>query len=176
MRILELTDKECIEILTRLRVGRLGCSRANQPYIVPFNFAYHERNLYSVAAVGQKIEWMRTNPLVCVEADEIFDHLHWTSVVLQGRYVECPDTPEGREQRELAFALLQQQAGWWEPAGVKMAHLGAVEQMIPVYYRIHIGPMTGRRAKPHSVEAAALLERAAAARSKSWLKGLLRRN
>ena len=54
------------------------------PNIVPINFAYRERYLYSVAALGQKIEWMRTNPLVCVEADEIVDHDHWTSVVVQG--------------------------------------------------------------------------------------------
>jgi nitroimidazol reductase NimA-like FMN-containing flavoprotein (pyridoxamine 5'-phosphate oxidase superfamily) len=175
MLILELTNKECVEMLTRLKFGRLGCSRANQPYIVPFNFAYHERHLYSVATLGQKIEWMRTNPLVCVEADEIVDQLHWTSVVVQGRYEECTDTPECRPERELAFTLLQQRASWWEPASVKKAQLGAVEQVIPTYYRIHIDQVTGRRAKPDSVEAAALLEPATTSRFKGWLKSLLGR-
>jgi nitroimidazol reductase NimA-like FMN-containing flavoprotein (pyridoxamine 5'-phosphate oxidase superfamily) len=175
MLILELTNKECVEMLTRLRFGRLGCSRANQPYVVPFNFAYHERYLYSVAALGQKIEWMRTNPLVCVEADEIVDHLHWTSVVVQGRYEEWPDTPEWSAKRELAFALLQRRAMWWEPACVKETHLGAIEQVIPLYYRIHIDRVTGRRAKPDSVEAVALVEPATTSRSKGWLKSLLRR-
>ncbi len=54
-------------ILELLRFGRLGCSR-DKPYIVPINFAYHDRHLYSVAALGQKIETMRANPLVYVEA------------------------------------------------------------------------------------------------------------
>jgi len=71
MLILELTNKECIEMLTRLRFGRVGCSPDNQSYVVPIHFAYHDGHLYSIAAPGQKIEWMRANPLVCVAADEI---------------------------------------------------------------------------------------------------------
>jgi len=175
MQILELTTTECIEILTRLKFGRLGCSRSNQPYIVPFNFAYHERHLYSVATLGQKIEWMRTNPLVCVEADEIVDHVHWTSVVVQGRYEECMDTPGGGAENDLAYTLLQQQATWWEPASVKRAHPGAVEQVTPTYYRIHIDRVTGRSAKPDVIEAAALRGPATTSRLKSWVKSLLPR-
>jgi len=56
MHIHELTKKECREALTSLKFGRLACSRDNQPYIVPVYFAYHERHLYSVARLGQKIE------------------------------------------------------------------------------------------------------------------------
>jgi nitroimidazol reductase NimA-like FMN-containing flavoprotein (pyridoxamine 5'-phosphate oxidase superfamily) len=173
--ILELTNKECVETLTRLRFARLGCSRDNQPYVVPVNFAYDDRHLYSVAALGQKIEWMRTNPLVCVEADEIINDHHWTSVVVQGRYEELPDTPEWSVERELAYALLQRRALWWEPACVGETHLGAVEPLIPTYYRIHVDRVTGRRAKPDPVEAVALFEPATTSRSKGWLKRLLRR-
>lgn len=173
MLILELTNIECVEILTRLSFGRLGCSRDNQPYIVPINFAYHDRHLYSVAALGQKIEWMRANPLVCVEADEIIDHFHWTSVVARGRYEELPDSAEWKVERELAHALLQRRNMWWEPACVGEAHRVAVEQVIPMYYRIHIDQVTGRRARPDPVETAALLEPVPTSRSKGWLKSLL---
>jgi nitroimidazol reductase NimA-like FMN-containing flavoprotein (pyridoxamine 5'-phosphate oxidase superfamily) len=174
MLIFELTNEECVEVLTRLNFGRLGCSRDNQPYVVPFNFAYHERHLYSFATLGQKIEWMRTNPLVCVEADEILDHDHWTSVVVQGRYEELPDTPEGSAERQLAYALLER-AGWWEPACARKTYRVAVEPLVPMYYRIHIDRVTGRRAKPDPVEAAARLEPVTTARWKGWLKSLLRR-
>lgn len=170
MLILELTNKECVEMLTRLSFGRLGCSRDNQPYVVPFNFAYHERHLYSVAALGQKIEWMGTNPLVCVEADEIIDDDHWTSVVVQGRYEELPDTPEWSVERELAYALLQRRVMWWEPACVRETHSVAVEQVIPMYYRIHIDRVTGRRGKPDPVDGVALLEPATTSKWKGWLK------
>jgi nitroimidazol reductase NimA-like FMN-containing flavoprotein (pyridoxamine 5'-phosphate oxidase superfamily) len=175
MLILELTNKECIETLTRLSFGRLGCSRDHQPYVVPFDFAYHERHLYSVAALGQKIEWMRTNPLVCVEADEIVDHYHWTSVVVQGRYEELPDTPQWSADRELAYALLRRRAMWWEPAGVREPHRVAVEPVITLYYRVHIDRMTGRRAKPNTIEAVALLEPPTTSRRKGWLNSLRRR-
>ena len=175
MLILELTNKECVEILTRSRFGRLGCSRDNQPYVVPINFAYHDRHLYSVAALGQKIAWMRSNPLVCVETDEIVDHWHWTSVVVQGRYEELPQTPEWSAERATAHALLQRRAMWWEPACVSTSHGGTVEQVIPLYYRIHIDEVSGRRAKPDPLGAVALREPASSWRPRGWLERLLRR-
>jgi len=175
MLIVELTNKECIEMLTRLRFGRVGCSRDNQPYVVPINFAYQDRHLYSVAALGQKIEWMRANPLVCVEADEIINHHDWMSVIVQGRYEELLDTSEWRLERELAHELLQRQAMWWEPAYVGTAHLDAVNELIPIYYRIHIDQVTGRRARPDSVERVTLVEPATAPQRESRLKSLLRR-
>jgi nitroimidazol reductase NimA-like FMN-containing flavoprotein (pyridoxamine 5'-phosphate oxidase superfamily) len=167
MLVLELTSQECLEILTRLRFGRLGCSRDNQPYIVPIHFAYHERHLYSFAALGQKIDWMRTNPLVCVEADEIVDRCHWTSVIVHGRYEELLDTPKWRSERARAHALLQQRAAWWEPACVRRTGHPAADEVIPMYYRIHIDQVTGRRV--------GLVEPATVPKSEGWLKGLLHR-
>jgi uncharacterized protein len=175
MLILELTNKECVEALTHLRLGRLACSRDDQPYIVPIYFAYHERHLYSFATRGQKIDWMRTNPRVCVEADEIINHHDWMSVIVQGRYEELLDTSEWRLERELAHDLLQRQAMWWEPAYVGTAHLDAVAELIPIYYRIHIDQVIGRRARPDSVETVTLVEPVPAPQSESRLKSLLRR-
>lgn len=175
MLILELTDIECVEVLTHLRFGRLACSRDDQPYIVPIYFAYHERHLYSFATRGQKIDWMRTNPQVCIEADEIISQHDWTSVIVQGRYEELLDTSKWKMARELAHQLLQHQATWWEPAYVGTAHLDAVNELIPIFYRIHIDQVTGRRAKPNSVEALPLVEPATAPQSEGWLKSLLRR-
>ena len=164
MQIHELTKKECLEVLTRLKFGRLGCSRDNQPYVVPVYFAYHERHLYSVAQLGQKIEWMRANPLVAVEADEIIDHYHWTSVIVQGRYEELLNIPERRE-RNLAHKLLQERPLWWQPALVTTAHVVLPKESPPVYYRVHIDQVSGRRARPDSVEAVTLRDRARLPRS-----------
>jgi nitroimidazol reductase NimA-like FMN-containing flavoprotein (pyridoxamine 5'-phosphate oxidase superfamily) len=175
MQIHELTKKECLEALTHLQFGRLGCAQDNQPYIVPVYFAYHDRHLYSVAQLGQKIAWMRANPLVSVEADEIIDHYHWTSVIVQGRYEELLDTPERRE-RKLAHELLRERPLWWQPALVPTgAHVVAPTESLPVYYRIHIDQVSGRRAQPNSVEAVALRDRARTPRSAGWLKRALRR-
>jgi uncharacterized protein len=175
MQIHELTKKECLEALTRLKFGRLGCSRDNQPYIVPVYFAYHERHLYSVARLGQKIEWMRANPLVSVEADEIIDDYHWTSVIVQGRYEELLDTPE-REERRLAHGLLQERPMWWQPALVTTAaRVVAPKEATPVYYRIHIDQVSGRCAQPNSVEALTLRDRARTSKIDGRLKHAVRR-
>lgn len=175
MRIFELTNKECAEALTRLRLGRLACSRNEQPYIVPIYFAFHERQLYSFATHGQKIDWMRINPRVCIEADEIVNRDEWTSVIVHGRYEELPDTLEWKLERELTHDLLQQEAMWWEPACASNIHPGAADEFIPIYYCIHIDRMTGRRAMPDSIDAARLVSPQDVPERKSLLKRLLHR-
>ena len=175
MRILELTNKECFEVLTRLRLGRLACSRDDQPYITPIYFAYHQRHLYSFATRGQKIAWMRTNPLICVEVDEIVSRYDWMSVIVQGRYEELLDTPEWKLERELAHGLLQQEAMWWEPVYVRPAHLSATDEVIPIYYRLHIDQVTGRRTRPDPVDAATQIKSETPPKKESWLKQLLHR-
>ncbi len=175
MRIRELTNKECFEVLTHLTLGRLACSHDNQPYLVPIYFAYHQRKLYSFAMRGQKIDWMRINPRVCVAVDEIINRYDWMSVIVQGRFEELPDAPEWKLERELAHELLQHEAMWWEPAYVGTAHLGAADELIPIYYRIYIDQVTGRRGIPDPVDTDTLVESATPAKNKNWLKRLLDR-
>jgi nitroimidazol reductase NimA-like FMN-containing flavoprotein (pyridoxamine 5'-phosphate oxidase superfamily) len=67
MQVRDLTDTECQEVLQRLNLGRIACAKDNQPYVVPAYFYLDGRYLYSFGTLGQKIEWMRTNPRVCVE-------------------------------------------------------------------------------------------------------------
>jgi nitroimidazol reductase NimA-like FMN-containing flavoprotein (pyridoxamine 5'-phosphate oxidase superfamily) len=115
-----------------------------QPYIVPIYFAYQDYWLYSFSVLGQKIDWMRTNPLVCVEADQMRRE-EWTTVVVFGRYEELSDTSKFQSERTLAFNLLQQRAMWWEHGGSKKMPAGA-PAAVPVFYRIKIEQITGRRA------------------------------
>jgi nitroimidazol reductase NimA-like FMN-containing flavoprotein (pyridoxamine 5'-phosphate oxidase superfamily) len=72
----------------------LDALKNNQPYVVPIYFAYEPDRLYGFSTVGQKVEWMRDNPLVCVEADEVRAHNEWASVVVLGRYEELSDRPD----------------------------------------------------------------------------------
>lgn len=152
MLIQELTRQASLELLTRIRLGRLACARSTQPYIVPVYFAYDNYYLYSFSTVGQKIEWMRVNPLVCVEVDEVVSPQQWTSVIVFGRYEELPDTPQWRTEREFAYNVLQQNAMWWEPGYASRIVHGAERPMAPVFYRIQIVQITGHRAT-HEPEA-----------------------
>jgi hypothetical protein len=146
MIITELTCQESLDLLARAHLGRIACARENQPYVVPFFFAFGDHFLYSFATVGQRIEWMRANPLVCVEADEIVTPEHWMTVIVFGRYQELPDTPESQQARVIAYSRLHTRANWWEPGYVETVLQGVERPLEPVYYRIQINEVTGRRA------------------------------
>ncbi len=154
MIIHEMTSEECHEFLRQTNIGRLGCTHDRQPYVVPIYFASDGKHLYCFSTVGQKIEWMRANPLVCLEVDEVVNHLHWKSVVVIGKYEELGDAPTCVNAREYALELLQKRAMWWQPAYVATEHRGSRDALTPVFYRIQINQVTGHRGMPDSFEEA----------------------
>jgi nitroimidazol reductase NimA-like FMN-containing flavoprotein (pyridoxamine 5'-phosphate oxidase superfamily) len=113
VRISKMADQDCRDTVRPLGFGRLGCSRDNQPCVVPIYFACEADKLYGFATFGQKIDWMRSNPLVCVKCDEIVGNDDWTSVVVLGRYEELPDAPRYSQARTKAQSPLEKQAMWW---------------------------------------------------------------
>jgi nitroimidazol reductase NimA-like FMN-containing flavoprotein (pyridoxamine 5'-phosphate oxidase superfamily) len=148
MVIAEMTRYQCVNFLAHARLGRLACASNDQPYVVPVYFACQDPFLYSFTMPGQKVEWMRANPRVCVQFDEIGSSDDWTSIVVFGQYEELPDSTEWRQERLRAHGLLQQRASWWEPGGAaREGH--AMSPAQPIYYRIRIEKMTGRRASPN---------------------------
>jgi nitroimidazol reductase NimA-like FMN-containing flavoprotein (pyridoxamine 5'-phosphate oxidase superfamily) len=143
MNVQEMTEHECRAMLAATDVARLACARDNQPYIVPIHLHLDDEFLYGYTTLGQHVEWMRLNPLVCVEADAVVTHAQWESVIVFGRFEELPDTPPYQEWRRLAERLFQQRPMWWEPASVPLA---AHHPRAPIVFRIRIGSVAGRRA------------------------------
>ena len=165
MLIEEMTDEECRAALAHANVARLACEMDDQPYVVPIYVTYDGTYLFGFATMGLKIDCMRANPLVCVEIDEIKSQNQWMSVIVFGMYEELPDTPEYETTRATAHDLLQTRAMWWEPASVAVAHRSFSMPFSPIFYRIRIDRMTGRRASPTG-------QPAVPARGKSWLSKL----
>jgi uncharacterized protein len=146
MVIHDVTAQACRELLGRTNLARLACAREDQPYIVPV-FLYFDQDadcLYGFAFRGQKVEWMRANPKVCVEVEEIVDQHHWTTVLVFGRYEEIGDSSEEYDARRRATELFQQQPRWWLPGAARVG--GTSEHSTPVLYRIRIDSVSGRRA------------------------------
>ena len=85
MEVNEMAAEECKVVLEHASLGRLGCSYENQPYVVPIYFAYDSGYLYVFSTFGQKVKWMRANPKVCVQTDQIENQSEWISVVVNGR-------------------------------------------------------------------------------------------
>jgi nitroimidazol reductase NimA-like FMN-containing flavoprotein (pyridoxamine 5'-phosphate oxidase superfamily) len=146
MVIHELTPVECRDWIGRRALGRLACAQANQPYITPIFFAFDAGDdcLYSFATTGQKIEWMRDNPRVCVAIDDVSDELNWTTVIVFGRYEELTGTPAHSPALDRARELFEARRSWWLPAAGKLA--SGEEHGSSVVYRVRIEEATGRRA------------------------------
>ena len=153
MVIREMSREECLRVLSRSRLVRLACAQENQPYVVPVYLSYHEASgcLYGFTTPGQKVAWMRANPLVCVEVDEVAASDQWVSVIALGRYEELPGfagtddariqvqerprqvaesttfwsadchPPQGESEQELAWRVLQNLPEWWEPGAAAWA-------------------------------------------------------
>jgi nitroimidazol reductase NimA-like FMN-containing flavoprotein (pyridoxamine 5'-phosphate oxidase superfamily) len=145
MLIHELTPTECRDILSRAHLCRLACSRGGQPYLVPISFAYDPDSscLFCFSMIGKKIEWMRRNPKVCVEVEDVDDRFHWTTILIFGRYDEILDGSEERINRQRALEMFGHHAEWWLPGA---ATFSSADHHDVVIYRILVESMTGRRA------------------------------
>jgi nitroimidazol reductase NimA-like FMN-containing flavoprotein (pyridoxamine 5'-phosphate oxidase superfamily) len=148
MQIEELSSEAGISLLTRLRFGHLACAKSLRPYVVPIFFAYSDGYIYSFSTPGQKVRWMRDNPFVCLQADEIKTPQEWSSVLIFGRYEELSDSPNVRPIRDMAYNLLQERETWWEPSLAKGSVGGHERPLLPLFYRIFVEEITGRRGSP----------------------------
>jgi nitroimidazol reductase NimA-like FMN-containing flavoprotein (pyridoxamine 5'-phosphate oxidase superfamily) len=143
MTVHELTEAECLDVLSRASFGRLGCARDGQPYVVPISFYYDgTASVYSFSTVGQKIQWMQQNPKVCLEVDHVESRFQWTSVVVTGTFEELSAADDGGDARR-ALDFLQQRSQWWLPATAHLA--GRQEQRPVVLFRIRVSAVSGRR-------------------------------
>ena len=142
MLIHELTREECLEVLGRNTLGRLACVQDAQPYIVPVSFNLDGADyVYGFATFGQKIRWMRANPLVCLEVEEITDRRHWTTVLAFGLYEELTDAADHAAAHRRAQELFAERDRWWEPA---IGKTPSREPHAAVVYRIRLHRLTGR--------------------------------
>lgn len=150
MQIRALSEEECSALLPRIGLGRLACAHEGQPYVIPTYLVYEHVFLYGFTTLGQKVEWMRANPRVCVEWDQVASEYDWTSVVIFGQYEELPDSFENGPERQHAYTLLaEQRLMWWE-TGVEASRVRepARQPFTPIFFRIRIDRITGRRATP----------------------------
>jgi len=149
MRVVAISQKECSELLNRVSIGRLACSLDDQPYIVPVAFSYEPECFYIFSTFGKKIEWMRKNPKVCLQADETENRSNWTSVIATGTYLELPE-PQYAAQQEHAKERLAQYSEWWKTPLAERRELASDLSIEPVFFRIDIQSMSGLHATPET--------------------------
>lgn len=159
MNIREMTRLECIALLRSARLGRLACVRDNRPYVVPIHFAFGDDFIFSFSLPGKKVEWMRGNPHVCLQVDNVGSVHGWKSVVVDGVFEDLPKVPALDRtapaidqlapvldhEREFAWSLLQKHANWWEPGSLNLGATLATAGS-HLFYQIKIETISGRQA------------------------------
>jgi nitroimidazol reductase NimA-like FMN-containing flavoprotein (pyridoxamine 5'-phosphate oxidase superfamily) len=147
VRIVSMSQTECKALLKRVMIGRLASSLKDQPYVVPICFAYiaAKNCLYLFSTVGQKIKWMRKNPKVCFQADEIGNRAIWASVVVNGKYVELKE-PKFTAEKQQAIEYLAQYSSWWRTPLAQRREKTKDLEIEPVFFRIDISSISGLRA------------------------------
>ena len=110
MLIQSMTEPASLELLARATLGRLACAHEGRPYITPMSVTYDANALYGFSTAGQKLTWMRANPHVCVEVEEVVSRLNWATVIVMGRYEELTSDAD----RRYAHDLLERRPAWWE--------------------------------------------------------------
>ncbi len=142
MAIKEMTQAECRAFLMRAHIGRLACALDDQPYVVPVSVVCEDDFIYSFSTIGQKIQWMRKNPKVCVELDELVAQSRWFSVVATGVYQELRE-PQFESERAHARKLLDQKTRWWLNALAERQIKSEDELIDPLFFRIRIESLSG---------------------------------
>ncbi len=144
MLITEMTEKECREFLERVSIARLGCSLNDQPYVAPVGIAYEQDYIYVFSTLGKKIKWMRSNPKVCLQADESKAQSEWISVIANGEFQELPE-PQFTDERAHARKLLEKRHQWWLNAMAERRNQLSDQEIAPIFFRIRISSVTGLR-------------------------------
>ncbi|HTZ83873.1 MAG TPA: pyridoxamine 5'-phosphate oxidase family protein [Candidatus Acidoferrales bacterium] len=144
MLITEMTEKECRQFLQGVSIARLGCSLNDQPYVVPVGIAYEEDYIYVFSTLGKKIKWMRSNPKVCIQADESKGQSDWISVIANGEFQELPE-PQFTDERAHARKLLEKRHQWWLNAMAERRNELTDQEIKPIFFRILVSSVTGLR-------------------------------
>jgi uncharacterized protein len=133
--ITEMGKRESDELLRQQKTGRLGCCLNDGPYVVPINYLYDGRCIYSHSLPGKKINALRHNPRICLQTDEIRDEYNWRSVIAFGKYEEITETKE----RELILNSLYKHLPQLTPVESKITK-GIPEIIV---FRIRVEEITG---------------------------------
>jgi len=102
---------EMEELLRAESIGYLGLTMNGTPYVVPLNYSYVEgRIIFHCALEGRKLDFMRTNPLVCFtvgqQAGPVREHAGGTLCHVDSDSVICYGTAriiEDLEERKIAL-------------------------------------------------------------------------
>ncbi len=150
--IKDLKKRECIDILKKNYIGRLGYISKNSPYIIPITYFYYDHSNNSIicySGEGQKIDAMRKNHAVSLEVDEIESANSWRSVLVHGEFEELHQVDAKHLLHEFAEGVknIIAKKEHTIPHAIREFSSKMHQEKIPIVYRIKILEVTGKRQK-----------------------------
>ena len=141
-----LTENEIALILKDSMIGRIGCRDGDEIYIVPVTFIYANGAAICHSFEGKKLAMMRKNPTICFEVEQIADFQNWKCIIAKGRFEELTDTADiAMAKIQLTAISLKHKTSLTFPSP---AELAAPRQQAPqgiaIFYKIHLGQISGR--------------------------------
>lgn len=100
----ELSREEALAILADAPVAHIAMISAGAPYVTPMSFVMDEDTILFRTTAGRKLDALRVDPRVCIEASK-FDHEsgEWASVIVTGVAIEVDDPKRGERTVELLY-------------------------------------------------------------------------
>jgi uncharacterized protein len=87
-----MTREEAMALLESAPVAHIGVIVNGLPYVTPMSFVVDGNRIMFRTMAGKKLEGMRVNPVVCVEASKFDpDSGEWASVIVMGTASETDD-------------------------------------------------------------------------------------
>jgi hypothetical protein len=138
MKPRDLSREECERLLSSARLGRLGLSSNDMPYVIPISFVYAGGRIYLHSRPGgKKVEVAGENPQVCFEVD-VLQEGRWSSVIVSGKAVLSSDA----EAKRRMFDVFTEKGMGGH--GGKPFQREAMEKMPMLVWEIEVQEMTGK--------------------------------
>jgi nitroimidazol reductase NimA-like FMN-containing flavoprotein (pyridoxamine 5'-phosphate oxidase superfamily) len=100
-----LSREEALEVLESAPVAHLGLIDGDEPYVTPMSFVVEGERIFFRTIAGRKLDALRENPSVCIEASRYDEETgDWESVIIRG---EARETDEDAIQQDVIASLLR---------------------------------------------------------------------
>ena len=96
---------------------------------------------------GKKLEYLRSNPHVCLLIEQYHDAHQWRNVVVNAIFQELPDDGPNHQERLHAWSLLEHHLDWWEPGALKPQPQPVRASSPHVFFALDIVEVSGIEAR-----------------------------
>ena len=141
LKVEDMTPAEMHSLLQTVGFGHLGCSQNGRPYVVPMHYAYDGKELFFFTTEGMKTQFMKGNPEVCLQVEEVGDSSDWRSVMVIGRAERLTEP----EEMERAMQLITERNPSLTPA-ISATQMDTWGRAVDIaLYRIQPAIIDGRK-------------------------------